>query len=71
MSWLKDKIKFAAELLDNDITLSEKEFRLLYHDLGDSDSADAEYLVDQMDLVKDTRIIPLHIAQHIYEVIES
>jgi len=71
MTFLKDKINVAVECMDNDIILSEKEFKKIYHELGNMDSPDSEYLIDQLDCVKDTLTVPLHIAQHIHEIIES
>jgi hypothetical protein len=71
MIFLKTKIQVAAELLDNDITLTEKEFKSLYYEVGNNTSPDGEYLTSQLDLCKDTLTVPLHIAQHIYEILGS
>ena len=71
MSWLKDKIKAANAVGENEITLQPKEWSTVHNSLGNQDSDDAEYLVTQMDAYKDTKIIPLHLAQHIYEQLES
>jgi len=69
IEFLRQCIYEASCVNEAEILLPETHWKKLYRMLDNIDTVEAEFLVEQMDLYKSSRSIPLHLAQHIYEVI--
>jgi hypothetical protein len=65
-----DKIIELANTVNEPSWLIEDDhFRRLARAVGDFDTPEGEYLVDELDAVKDSKIVPLHILVHIRDLV--